>query len=85
VTPDDVSRWRAAMEARGLKPATVYARVSHISAFYRWVTSDPQFSRFVRSNPVAQARPLYPRPYQSESMKALSDKEMNTLLGRSEN
>jgi hypothetical protein len=25
VTPGDVSRWRAGMEARGLKPATVYA------------------------------------------------------------
>src|ERR1700755_787565 len=36
VTPADVSRWRAALEARGLKPATVYARVSRLSAFYRW-------------------------------------------------
>ena len=26
VSPDDVSRWRAEMERRGLKPATVYAR-----------------------------------------------------------
>jgi len=80
VTPDDVSRWRAEMEARGLKPATVYARVSRLSAFYRWLMSDPQLSRFIRSNPAAQARPRYPRPYQSESTKALSDKEMNSRL-----
>ena len=81
VTPEDVSRWRAEMEGRGLKPATVYARVSRVSAFFRWLMSDPQLSRFIRSNPAAQARPRYPRPYQSESTKALSDEEMNALLG----
>lgn len=80
-TPEDVSRWRGQMEARGLKPATVYARVSRVSAFYRWLMSDPQLSRFIRSNPAAQARPRYPRPYQSESTKALTDEEMNALLG----
>ena len=81
VTPDDVSRWRMEMEARGLKPATVYARVSRVSAFYRWLMADPQLSRFIRANPTAQARPRYPRPYQSESTKALTDDEMNSLLG----
>lgn len=81
VTPEDVSRWRAEMEARGLKPATVYARVSRVSAFYRWLMSDSQLSLHIRSNPTTQARPRYPRPYQSESTKALSDKEMNALLG----
>jgi integrase/recombinase XerC len=80
VTPEDVSRWRVAMEGRGLKPATVYARVSRVSAFYRWLMGDPQLSRFIRSNPAAQARPRYPRPYQSESTQALSDEEMNSLL-----
>lgn len=81
VTPEDVSRWREQMEGRGLKPATVYARVSRVSAFYRWLMNDPQLSRFVRANPAALARPRYPRPYQSESTKALSDDEMNSLLG----
>ena len=81
VTPSDVSRWREEMEGRGLKPATVYARVSRVSAFYRWLMADPQLSHFIRSNPAAQARPRYPRPYQSESTKALSDNEMNSLLG----
>jgi integrase len=76
-----VSRWRKAMEARRLKPATVYARVSRLSAFYRWLMGDPQLSRFIPMNPAAQARPRYPRPYQSESTKALSDEEMNSLLG----
>jgi integrase len=81
VAPEDVSRWRAEMERRGLKPATVYARVSRVSAFYRWLMSDPQLSAFIRSNPAAQSRPSYPRPYQSESTKALTDEEMNAVLG----
>jgi integrase len=81
VTPGDVAGWREMMERRGLKPATVYARVSHVSAFYRWLMSDPQLSPHIRSNPAAQARPRYPRSYQSESTKALSDDEMNALLG----
>ncbi len=51
VAPEDVSRWRALMEGRGLKPATVYARISRLSAFYRWLMADPRLSRFVRSNP----------------------------------
>ncbi|MET0648219.1 MAG: tyrosine-type recombinase/integrase [Pyrinomonadaceae bacterium] len=80
VTHEDVSRWRKELEGRGLKPATVYARVSRVSAFYRWLMSDPQLSVFIRANPAAQARPRYPRPYQSESTKALSDEEMNSLL-----
>ncbi|HVE74605.1 MAG TPA: tyrosine-type recombinase/integrase [Mycobacteriales bacterium] len=80
VKPGDVSRWREAMEARGLKPATVYARVSRVSAFYRWLMADPQLSHYIRSNPASQARPRYPLPYQSESTKALSDEEMNSLL-----
>jgi integrase len=81
VMPDDVSRWRGEMESCGLKPATVYARVSRVSAFYRWLMNDPQLSHFIRTNPAAQARPRYPRPYQSESTKALTDAEMNSLLG----
>ena len=40
---------------------------------------DPLLGRHVRSNPAAQARPRRPRPYQSESVKALPDDEMNRL------
>jgi integrase len=81
ITTEEVLRWRREMEARGLKPATVYARISRVSAFYRWLMSDPQLSLYIRSNPAAQARPRHPRPYQSEATKALSDEEMNALLG----
>jgi integrase/recombinase XerD len=80
VTPEDVRRWRAHLESQAQKPATVYARVSRISAFFKWLMADPVLGQHIRSNPTAQARPHHPQPYQSESTKALSDEEMNRLL-----
>lgn len=80
VTPTDVATWRQHLESLGQKPATVYARLSRLSSFYRWLMSHPQLSTHIQANPVLQARPRYPRPYQSESVKAWSDAEMNALL-----
>lgn len=80
VTPEDVRLWRADLESKGQKPATVYARVSRVSAFFKWLMADPLLGQHIRSNPAAQARPRHPQPYQSESVKALTDEEMNRLL-----
>ena len=81
VMPEDVRSWRSHLESRGQMPATVYARVSRVSAFFKWLMSDPQMGQHIRSNPAASARPRRPQPYQSESVKALTDDEMNKLLG----
>lgn len=81
VTPEDVHRWRVHLEVQGQKPATVYARVSRVSAFFKWLMADPVLGRHIRLNPAAPARPRHPQPYQSESVKALTDEEMNRLLG----
>lgn len=62
-----------------LKPATVYVKMTRVSAFYHWLMTDPRLSGLVGTNPAAQARPRYPRPCQSESTKALTDEEMNQL------
>jgi|SRR5215213_1942760 len=80
VTPVDVEAWRAHLEAAGNKPATVYTRISRLSSFYTWLMANPQIGAHLRTNPAAQARPRFPRPYQSESVKAWSDEEMNSLL-----
>lgn len=80
VVPEDVRAWREHLERQGQKPATVYARISRLSSFYKWLMSDPQLSLYIRTNPAAQARPRHPQPYQSESVKALTDEEMNRLL-----
>jgi integrase len=80
VTPTDVAAWRSHLELLGQKPATVYARLSRLSSFYRWLLSNPQLSAHIQANPVLQARPRYPRPYQSESVQAWTDAEMSALI-----
>ena len=80
VRPADVEAWRAHLEAAGNKATTIYTRISRLSSFYKWLMADPQLGLYIRSNPAAQARPRFPRPYQSESVKAWSDGEMNALL-----
>lgn len=80
ITPTDVDEWRKHLEARALKPATVYAWLSRLSSFYRWLLSNPELAAHVRFNPVLQARPPFPRPYQSESVKAWNDEEAQAIL-----
>lgn len=81
ITLQDVQEWRAHLEFEGRKPATVYANISRVSSFYKWLMADPLLGEYIRSNPAAHVRPRYPQPYQSETVKALSDEEMNRLLG----
>jgi integrase len=80
VTPGDVERWREHLASRGQKPATVYARISRLSSFYRWLLANPVLQRHLLFNPAAQARPKYPRPYQSEAVKAWTDAETMALV-----
>jgi integrase len=80
ITPADIEEWRRHLERQGQKPATVYARLSRLSSFYKWLLSNPQLATQIGSNPVVHARPRYPRPYQSESVRAWSDEEINRLL-----
>ncbi len=80
ITPEDVRAWCRHLESAGKKPATVYSRVSRVSSFFKWLLADPRLGEHIRSNPVAYARPRFPRPYQGESVKALTDEEMNRLL-----
>jgi site-specific recombinase XerD len=67
VTALDVKSWRDALEGKGFKPATVYARISRLSSFYSWVMRDPALGQFVTINPAQNARPKCPKPYQTES------------------
>jgi integrase/recombinase XerD len=76
VTPLDVKTWQAELEAKGLAPATVYARISRISSFYNWAMEHDQ----AQHNPVDLARPKAPKAYQTESTQALADEEIIALL-----
>jgi integrase len=80
VTALDVHAWRDALEGKGFKPATVYARISRLSSFYAWVMRDPALGQFITSNPAQNARPKCPKPYQTESSKALDDDQISALM-----
>jgi integrase len=80
VTALDVQAWRDVLEGKGFKPATVYARISRLSSFYAWVMRDPALGQFITSNPAQNARPKCPKPYQTESSKALDDEQISALM-----
>lgn len=80
VSPLDVQEWRVQLEQQGFKPATVYARVSRLSSFYEWAMKDSALGQFITSNPARLARPKCPRPYQTESAKALDDEKLASLF-----
>ncbi|MCA1634461.1 MAG: tyrosine-type recombinase/integrase [Acidobacteria bacterium] len=80
VTALDVQGWRTLLEEKGFKPATVYARISRLSSFYEWLMRDPSLGQFIQSNPAHRARPKCPKPYQTESSKALDDEQLGALV-----
>jgi integrase len=80
VTPQDVKRWQGALAEKGLRPNTVYVRTSFLSSFYEWLMHDPALGRHIARNPVERARPRAPKAYQTESVKSLTDAELNALL-----
>jgi integrase len=80
VTPLDVQGWRARLDEKGFKPATVYARISRLSSFYEWAMRDPSLGQFITGNPAQLARPKCPKPYQTESAKALDDEAVAALF-----
>lgn len=45
------------MSDEGKSPATIYARVSFLSSFYRWAMSQPAAGTSLRQNPALLARP----------------------------
>jgi integrase len=80
VTPVDIDNWRRHLEAEGQAVTTVYARISRLSSFYKWLLANPKMQSQVRFNPAVQSRPKYPRPYQSESVQAWTDEQTNAIL-----
>src|SRR5215213_7702291 len=79
VEPADVSGWCERMREEGKRPATIYARVSFLSSFYRWALGQSEAGAFLRQNPALLARPKRVRPYQTEATKAWTDEELRAL------
>jgi len=80
VEPADVQRWLRDLEGEGISAGTCYQHACLLSSFYSWAMRDPEVGRHVRRNPARLARPKAPKPYQTESVKALSDEEVGALV-----
>jgi integrase len=80
VEPSDVQAWLRDLEEKGISAGTCYQHACLLSSFYSWAVRDPEIGRHVRRNPARLARPKAPKPYQTESVKALSDEEVGALV-----
>jgi integrase len=81
----DVEEWRKWLErpkpeGLGLKPNTVYARVCFLSSFFEWAMRDPALREHIRTNPARLALPKAPKAYQTESVKAWTDEELQAIV-----
>jgi integrase len=81
----DVEAWRdwlarAKPDGLGLRPNTVYARVCFLSSFFEWAMREPALRRQIGGNPARLALPKAPRAYQTESVKAWTDEELQSIV-----
>ena len=84
-SPLDVERWRKHLEGvrpqgRGLGPSTVYVRVCFLSSFFEWAMRDPALRAYITSNPARLALPKAPKAYQTESVKAWTDEQLQAIV-----
>lgn len=81
----DVEAWRDRLshpkpEGLGLKANTVYARVCFLSSFFEWAMREPALRGQIGSNPARLALPKAPKAYQTESVKAWSDEQLQAIV-----
>jgi integrase len=80
VEPKDVQGWLMDLEGNGISAGTCYQHACLLSSFYSWAMKDLEVGPHIRRNPARLARPKAPKPYQTESVKALSDEEVGALV-----
>jgi integrase/recombinase XerD len=76
----DVQSWLSDLEEKGISAGTAYQHACLLSSFYSWAMKDPEVGEHVRRNPARLARPKAPKPYQTDSVKALSDEDVAALV-----
>ena len=80
VLPADVEEWRARLKTRGLAAGTVYNRISALSQFFEYLRNEAGLIKLIPTNPAKVSLPKAQKPFQSESVKALSREELGILL-----
>lgn len=80
VLPFDVEEWRWNLKTWKLADGTVYNRISALSQFFEYLRNEAGMMKFIPINPAKVSLPKANKPFQSESVKALSREELGKLL-----
>lgn len=80
VLPSDVEEWRWDLKTENLADGTIYNRISALSQFYEYLRNEVGMMKFIPINPAKVSLPKATKPFQSESVKALSREELSKLL-----
>ncbi len=80
VLPSDVEEWRWNLKTQKLADGTIYNRISALSQFFEYLRTEVGMMKFIPINPARVSLPKASKPFQSESVKALSREELGRLL-----
>jgi site-specific recombinase XerD len=80
VLPSDVEEWRVCLKTQGLADGTIYNRISALSQFFEYLRNEVGMIKLIPTNPAKVSLPKATKPFQSESVKALSREELGGLL-----
>lgn len=85
VLPSDVEEWRWNLKTQKLADGTIYNRISALSQFFEYLRNEAGMIKIIPINPAKVSLPKANKPFQSESVKALSHRELKKLLEVVEN
>lgn len=80
VLPGDVEEWRWNLKTQKLADGTIYNRISALAQFFEYLRKEVGLMKMIPINPARVSLPKASKPFQSESVKALSREELGRLL-----
>ena len=80
VLPGDVEEWRWNLKTQKLADGTVYNRISALAQFFEYLRNEVGMMKLIPINPAKVSLPKATKPFQSESVKALSREDLRKLL-----
>lgn len=80
VVPQDVIDWQNEMQKAGLSTGTIYNRMSALANYYEYLRNEVGLAHLIPLNPARVTVPRSPKPFESESVSALTREELFALL-----
>ena len=80
ILPKDVEEWRWNLKTQRLADGTIYNRISALAQFFEYLRKEVGMVKLIPINPAKVSLPKAGKPFQSESVKALSREELGKLL-----